>query len=89
MLLNRDNLIETAPVNLQKELGKDLNKESLKADQWAKLIKARVDEYDCVRKGWLLVDFPETREQSLALLACGVIPKHSSIIPKKFLTHPD
>ncbi len=60
------------------KLKKKSNLKSLKPDQWAKLIKTRIDEYDVVRKGWVLVDFPETREQALAILSNGVIPKHSS-----------
>jgi hypothetical protein len=35
-----------------------------------------VDDYDCVRKGWILENYPQTREQALALLSIGALPKH-------------
>jgi adenylate kinase len=56
----------------------------LQPNQWAKLIKIRIDEFDCVRKGWILENFPETRTQSIALLSAGVLPKHTS---KKNFSH--
>lgn len=51
----------------------------MKPDQWARLIKQRVEEYDCIRKGWILEGFPETREQAISLLSIGVIPKHTGM----------
>lgn len=30
-----------------------------------------------MRKGWVLENFPETREQALALVSIGVLPKHT------------
>lgn len=78
VLLNQKNLIDTAPVSLKNEFSKDINRRVLDANQWARLIKARIDEYDCVRKGWILENFPETRAQVLALLTHGVLPKHTS-----------
>lgn len=80
VLLDQDNLVETAPVALQKELGKDLNKEKLNCEQWCKLIKARVGEHDCIKKGWILVDFPQTKEQTSAMLSNGILPKHTVLL---------
>ena len=44
------------------------------------MIKSRVTEHDCVRKGWILSDFPQTKEQTLAILSNGIIPKHTVIL---------
>lgn len=40
------------------------------------MIQARLQLYDCVKKGWVLDGFPETREQALALQAVGITAKH-------------
>jgi hypothetical protein len=32
--------------------------------------------FDCHRRGWILIDFPMNREQTLALQAKGICPKH-------------
>lgn len=57
-----------------------INSQNLQPDQWARLVKHRIEEYDCVRKGWILENFPETRAQCLALLSCGVLSKHTVIL---------
>jgi len=31
---------------------------------------------DCLRRGWILIDFPTNREQTLALQSRGICPKH-------------
>jgi hypothetical protein len=33
-------------------------------------------DFDCQRRGWILIDFPIDREQTLALQAKGICPKH-------------
>ncbi len=80
VLLDQDHLIESAPVSLQKEFGKDFTKETLNCEQWCKLVKARINEHDCVKKGWILVDFPQTKEQTSAMLSNGIIPKHTVLL---------
>ena len=32
---------------------------------------------DCLRRGWILIDFPHNREQALALQSRGITPKHA------------
>lgn len=59
---------------------KHTTKQKLKPISWAKLIKNRVEEIDCIRKGWILEGFPETRAQALALVSIGVLPKHTVIL---------
>jgi len=80
IIIDQDNLISTCSIAMQKEMGKELKKEILNSEDWCKLIKARVSEYDCVRKGWILVDYPQTREQGLAILSNGIIPKHTIVL---------
>lgn len=80
ILLDQDNLIESAPLSLQKEFGKDLNKNVLNPEQWSKLIKTRVSEHDCVRRGWVLTDFPNTKDQAISLLSNGIMPKHTVVL---------
>ena len=33
-------------------------------------------DIDCARRGWILTDFPNNREQTLALQSSGISPKH-------------
>ena len=39
-------------------------------------MKERTKLFDCVKKGWVMDDVPQTREQALALQAEGIYPKH-------------
>lgn len=80
ILLDQDNLVESAPISLQKELGKDLNKNLMNPEQWCKVIKARIMEHDCVKRGWILSDFPNTKEQAISILSNGIIPKHTVVL---------
>jgi len=50
--------------------------QELPADLWAQLIYSRLQQKDCIRKGWVLEGFPRTREQALALQAKGTLAKH-------------
>lgn len=43
---------------------------------WVKILEARVKLPDCLKKGWVMEGFPQTREQALALQSIGVHPKH-------------
>ncbi|CAF0826696.1 unnamed protein product [Brachionus calyciflorus] len=80
VLLNQNNLIESMPNSLKNELSKEIKEKSLQPHQWVKIIRHRVEEYDCVRKGWILENFPETRPQALALLSSGIFPKHTVVL---------
>lgn len=35
---------------------------------------------DCLRRGWILIDFPVNREQTLALQSRGISPKHVGML---------
>jgi adenylate kinase family enzyme len=52
--------------------------QNLRPDQWVQIIKLKLDDYACVRKGWILENFPQTRAQALALQTAGILPKHTS-----------
>jgi len=82
LLITKNSLVENIPVSLKAEFAKKA-KDAYQPNDWAKLIKARVDEYECVRKGWILEGFPETREQAMAMQSIGVMPKHSIILDTK------
>ena len=45
---------------------------------WVDLIEERLKQFDCVKKGWVMSGFPETKEQAVALQAIGIYPKHYS-----------
>ncbi|GFV70535.1 transposable element Tcb2 transposase [Trichonephila clavipes] len=48
----------------------------IKPSDWAKLMKERVEQPDCVKNGWLMEAFPKTRFQAFALRKIGVFPTH-------------
>lgn len=45
-------------------------------DLWVKLVQERLKLFDCVKKGWVMDGFPQTREQAVALQAVGITAKH-------------
>ena len=45
-------------------------------DMWVKMMQTRVKMFDCVKKGYVMDGFPETREQAQALQAAGIFPSH-------------
>ncbi|XP_041050413.1 adenylate kinase 8 [Carcharodon carcharias] len=47
---------------------------------WAKLIRERLSKTDCIKRGWILVGFPKTREQALVLQEMGIAPDHVVIL---------
>eukprot|EP00057_Strongylocentrotus_purpuratus_P020625 XP_011675099.1 PREDICTED: LOW QUALITY PROTEIN: adenylate kinase 8-like [Strongylocentrotus purpuratus] len=50
--------------------------EPIPTELWVELIRNPVKLFDCIRKGWVLDGFPDTREQALALQEIGINPKH-------------
>ncbi|XP_077986552.1 adenylate kinase 8-like [Glandiceps talaboti] len=51
-------------------------KEEIPTELWVELIQNRLKLFDCVKKGWVLEGFPQTKEQARALQTVGVHPKH-------------
>jgi adenylate kinase family enzyme len=33
-------------------------------------------DIDCLRRGWILIEYPNNREQALALQSQGICPKY-------------
>ncbi|XP_071801816.1 adenylate kinase 8-like [Asterias amurensis] len=54
--------------------------EDIPKSLWVDLLSTRMKLFDCVRKGWVLDGFPETREQALALQEVGIMPKHYVVL---------
>ncbi|KAI5937999.1 Adenylate kinase 8 [Manis javanica] len=46
----------------------------------ARMVKERLQEEDCVRRGWILDGIPETREQALMVQTLGVTPRHVVVL---------
>uniref|UniRef100_A0A8C6HMK0 Adenylate kinase 8 n=1 Tax=Mus spicilegus TaxID=10103 RepID=A0A8C6HMK0_MUSSI len=44
------------------------------------LVQERLNEADCLRKGWILDGIPERREQALMIQTLGLAPKHVIVL---------
>nr|XP_014341646.1 PREDICTED: adenylate kinase 8 isoform X2 [Latimeria chalumnae] len=55
-------------------------KQEIPSALWAKLILERLSKVDCIKRGWLIEGFPETREQAVMLQQAGIIPEHVVIL---------
>ncbi|XP_069121761.1 adenylate kinase 8-like [Argopecten irradians] len=79
--LTTENLISEAETDLKmKMLDLQKKKQPIPTDIWVKVIEARVKLPDCVKKGWVMEGFPQTREQALAIQAIGIHPKHCVLL---------
>ncbi|XP_069465415.1 adenylate kinase 8 [Ambystoma mexicanum] len=47
---------------------------------WAKLIAERLSEADCIKRGWILEGFPQTRDQALKMQMAGIAPTHVVVL---------
>ncbi|XP_038046287.1 adenylate kinase 8-like [Patiria miniata] len=56
------------------------NNEVIPTSLWVELLSTRLKLFDCIRKGWVLDGFPQTREQALALQEVGIGPKHFVVL---------
>ncbi|KAK3087522.1 hypothetical protein FSP39_006998 [Pinctada imbricata] len=79
--LTPENLVAEAEVDMKLKV-QDMQKRKLPVptDMWIKIISERLKLLDCVKKGWVMEGFPQTREQSLALQAVGISPKHCVVL---------
>ncbi|XP_042322445.1 adenylate kinase 8-like isoform X2 [Sceloporus undulatus] len=50
------------------------------SDLWASMLEERLGDVDCVKLGWVLDGFPETRKQALQLQSVGIAPRHVVIL---------
>ena len=53
-----------------------LSQQTVPTEVWVSILKERMKMFDCVKKGWILEGFPQTRQQALALQELGIYPKH-------------
>ncbi|XP_036892329.1 adenylate kinase 8 isoform X1 [Sturnira hondurensis] len=44
------------------------------------LVEERLNDEDCVQRGWILDGIPETREQALMIQTRGIIPRHVIVL---------
>ncbi|KAM9641383.1 adenylate kinase 8 isoform 2-T2 [Trichechus inunguis] len=45
-----------------------------------RLIQERLNDEECIRRGWILDGIPETREQALMIQSLGIIPRHVIVL---------
>ncbi|XP_014668298.1 PREDICTED: adenylate kinase 8-like, partial [Priapulus caudatus] len=50
------------------------------ADIWVQVLRTRLQEFDCIKKGWILEGFPQTKQQARALQIAGISPGHCAIL---------
>lgn len=74
--------IDIAPAKKAKECLE--SGEDIPGDILGALLKERISKKDCSEHGWMLVGYPKTRDQALALQRYGVFAKHVV-----FLESPD
>ncbi|XP_048469342.1 adenylate kinase 8 [Rhincodon typus] len=80
-VLTLDNMLASEKSEVAKKIHRlnNGNKE-IPNTLWAKLILERLSKMDCIKRGWILVGFPKTREQALALQEMGIAPEHVVIL---------
>ncbi|XP_050809150.1 adenylate kinase 8-like [Gopherus flavomarginatus] len=54
--------------------------EQIPDELWVALLQDRLLDVDCVREGWVLDGFPQTREQALLLQTSGIVPRHVVVL---------
>lgn len=54
--------------------------EAIPDELWVSLLAERLLAEDCVKLGWVLDGFPETRDQALLLQEGGLVPRHVIVL---------
>ncbi|XP_061438615.1 adenylate kinase 8-like isoform X2 [Rhineura floridana] len=54
--------------------------EKIPNELWVALLEERLNDMDCVKLGWVLDGFPETRKQALLLQSVGIAPRHVVVL---------
>ncbi|KAH3886530.1 hypothetical protein DPMN_010541 [Dreissena polymorpha] len=79
--LTPENLVSEAETDFKTEAQGFIKKnQTIPTELWVKIIDERMKLFDCVKKGWVMEGFPQTREQALALQALGIYSKHCVIL---------
>ncbi|CAF1204132.1 unnamed protein product [Adineta ricciae] len=76
VVIEPSKLLQNIPPKFKDQLPPNANSNNISASFWAELYEHRFKDFDCFRQGWILVDFPANREQTLALQSRGIFPKH-------------
>ncbi|UJR14152.1 hypothetical protein I4U23_001147 [Adineta vaga] len=76
VLIESKELLQNIPNKFKDKLSSNPTYDNISASLWADLYEQRFKDFDCFRRGWILVDFPRNREQTLALQSKGICPKH-------------
>ncbi|XP_067825875.1 adenylate kinase 8 isoform X1 [Heptranchias perlo] len=80
-LLTLDNMLADAKSEFANEIHRlNMENEEIPNTLWAKLILEWLSKTDCIKRGWVLVGFPKTREQALVLQEIGIAPEHVVIL---------
>ena len=77
-IFNRNHIDNIHPASGKCWLADIFDFQPVPTSAWVDLILERLKQFDCVKKGWVLSGFPETKEQAVALQAVGIYPKHYS-----------
>uniref|UniRef100_UPI00398F605E adenylate kinase 8 isoform X2 n=1 Tax=Pristiophorus japonicus TaxID=55135 RepID=UPI00398F605E len=80
-LLTLDSML----ADVKSEFANEINRLNSKSKEipntlWAKLILEWLSKTDCIKRGWVLVGYPRTREQAIALQEMGIAPEHVVIL---------
>ncbi|CAF2576932.1 unnamed protein product [Rotaria sp. Silwood2] len=76
ILIEPEELLRDIPSKLKDKLPVNPTVNNISSALWAQIYEERLKDFDCIRRGWILVDFPMNREQTLALQAKGICPRH-------------
>ncbi|XP_029469693.1 adenylate kinase 8 isoform X3 [Rhinatrema bivittatum] len=79
--LTMENLLsdETSALVAEAYLYKKKGQE-IPSELWTKLIQEHLSKVDCIKQGWVIEAFPQTREQALMLQMAGIVPEHVVIL---------
>nr|XP_060635642.1 adenylate kinase 8-like [Anolis sagrei ordinatus] len=79
--LNPQQLLKNKLLHRSREALQQQEREGSVSDElWAALLEDRLADVDCVKLGWVLDGFPETRAQARLLQALGVAPRHVVVL---------
>ncbi|XP_007900938.1 adenylate kinase 8 isoform X2 [Callorhinchus milii] len=80
-LINRKSMLEDQASALATEARNyQASSQEIPHTLWAKLILEWLSKMDCIKRGWVLVGFPVSREQAIVLQEMGVAPDHVVIL---------
>ncbi|XP_046560875.1 adenylate kinase 8-like [Haliotis rubra] len=79
--ITMENLIHDADLDIREQAKEFISKrQAVPTELWVKIVQERMKLFDCVKKGWVMEGFPQTREQAQALQEIGVYPKHCVVL---------